>query len=48
MSVYPWSGSRGFQILTCSKYYNVLKQEIRFTLGLNATKNSDYMKKSLE
>ncbi len=31
--------------MICQKYYNILKQEIRFTLGLNATKNIDYIKK---
>ncbi len=36
---------RVFQRLICSKYYNVLKQESRFTLRLNAAKNTDYIKK---
>ncbi len=41
----PQSGDRGLQRLICFKYYNVLKLEIRFTLGLNAAENNDYMKK---
>ncbi len=41
----PQSGARGLERLTCSKYYNVPKRENRLTLGLNATKNSNYMKK---
>ncbi len=31
--------------LTCLKYYNEMKWESRFTLGLNAAKNTDYIKK---
>ncbi len=30
------------------KYYNVLKLQITFTLGLNADKNTDYMEKSFK
>ncbi len=45
MSVSTQSGARGFQRLVCFKYYNVLKLEIRFTLGLNTAENTDYMKK---
>ncbi len=45
MSTSPGSGARGLQRLICLKYYDVLKLEIRSTLGLNAAKNTDYMKK---
>ncbi len=38
------SGGSGLQRLICLKYYNVLKREIRFTLGLSAAKTTDYMK----
>ncbi len=41
-----WVEDRGPQRLICFKYYNVLNQEIRFTLGLNAAEITDYMKKS--
>ncbi len=45
MYISPRSGAMGLQRLPCSKYYNVLKWESRFTLGHNAAKNMDYMKK---
>ncbi len=38
-------GARGLQRLSLVKYYNVLEWESRFTLGLNAAKNTDYFKK---
>ncbi len=41
----PPSRATGLERLSCLKYYNVLKRENRSTLGLNAAKNSDYMKK---
>ncbi len=44
MSISPRSGARGLQRLICLKYYNALKWEMRFALGLNAAKNSDYIK----
>ncbi len=44
----PGSGAQELQRLTCLKYYNVLKWESRFTLGLNAAKNTDYIKKTLQ
>ncbi len=42
---YVYPGVKGLQRLPCLKYYNVLKRESRFTLGLNAAKNTDYRKK---
>ncbi len=45
MSISPWSGARVLQRLLCSKYYNVLKRENRFTLGLNSAKITDYIEK---
>ncbi len=41
------SGARGLESFPCLKY-NVLKWENRFTYGLEAAKNSDYMKEKLE
>ncbi len=41
----PRSGARRLEGLECSKYYNVSKRENRLTLGLNAAKKTDYMKK---
>ncbi len=32
---------KGLQRLICLKYYDVLKLEIKFTLGLNTAKNID-------
>ncbi len=48
MSVSPWSGAWGLQKLRCLKYYNILKPESRFTLGLNTAENADYIKKCFE
>ncbi len=48
MSISPHSGARWIQRLPCLKYFNVLKRKNRLTLGLNAAKNNDYMKKSLK
>ncbi len=48
MSISPRSGARGLERLPCLKQYNVLKQENRLTLGLNAAKGTDYMKKSFK
>ncbi len=39
------SWARGLQRSICLKFYNVQKWGIRFTLSLNAAKNTDYMKK---
>ncbi len=44
----PRGGARGLERLACLKYYNVLKCENRLNLGLNAAKNSDYMKKKFQ
>ncbi len=41
----PWRRVKGFQRLPYLKYYNVLKQESRFTLGLDAAKIIDYIEK---
>ncbi len=48
MSISPWSGARGPERLPFLKYYNVLKQEYRLTLGPKAAKNTDYMTKKLQ
>ncbi len=40
----PQNGARGLQTLPCLKYYYVLKLENRFTLELNAAKNTLYEK----
>ncbi len=45
MSTSSRSGARGLKRLPSLKYYNVLKWEIKFTLGLNADKITDYIKK---
>ncbi len=37
------SGTRELERLPFLKYYNALKQESRFTLGLNAAKNTHYI-----
>ncbi len=39
------SGAGGLQRLIFFKYYNVPKLERRFTSGLNAAKNTDYIEK---
>ncbi len=44
MSISPTSGARGSKDQVCLKSYNVQKREIRFTLGLDAAKNTHYMK----
>ncbi len=41
----PQSGAIGRKRLIWLKYYNVMKQQIRFTLGLTTAKNTDYKKK---
>ncbi len=46
MSISSQSGAEVFGGLSCLKYYNVLKWENSLTLGLNAAKNTDYMKKN--
>ncbi len=38
MSISPKSGASGLQGLPCFKYYNILKQESRLTLGLDTAK----------
>ncbi len=45
MSICPRSGAREIQILPRFKYYNVLKWESRFILGLNADKITNYIEK---
>ncbi len=45
LSISPTSGARGLQRSVHLKSFNVQKWEIRFTLGLSAVKNTDYMKK---
>ncbi len=40
MSIFPRREARGLQILIYQKYYNLLKREIRFTLGFNTAKNT--------
>ncbi len=45
MSIVLESRARGLQRLLFLKYYDVLKYENRFVLGLNAVKNSDYVTK---
>ncbi len=45
MFIFPKSGARGPQTLTCLKYYNILKWESKFTLGLKTAKNINYIKK---
>ncbi len=45
MSISSMSEARKLQGLVRLKCYNVLKLENRFTLGFNATKNTDYIKK---
>ncbi len=44
----PQKWSQGAPKIACLKYYNVLEWESRFTLGLNAAKNTDYIKKCFE
>ncbi len=39
------SGARRLQRSVCLKLYNVQKWEIGFTFGLNAAKNTHYVKK---
>ncbi len=48
MSISPMGGAMGLQRSVCLKCYNAQKREIRFTLGLNAAKNTHYMKKGFE
>ncbi len=45
ISIFLMTGAKGFQRLTCLKYFNELEWESRFTLRLNTTKNVDYIKK---
>ncbi len=44
MPIFPKSGATALQRLPFSKYYDVLKWQSRFTLGLNAAKNVHYIK----
>ncbi len=48
MSISPMSGARGLQRLSSLKYYNVLKWEKRFTLKLDAAKNTHFLKKDFK
>ncbi len=45
MSISLGNEVRGLQRLPSLKYYNVQKWESRFSLGLNAAKSTDYMRK---
>ncbi len=42
------SGAKGLQRLICFKYYIVLKWKSKFSLELNAAKNSQYMRKGFK
>ncbi len=44
MSIFPQSGGRELKKLIWLKYYIVLKRQITFNLGLNAAKNTHYIK----
>ncbi len=46
MSISPQSKDRRLERLIWLKYYNLQKRQIIFTLGLNAAKNTDCMKKA--
>ncbi len=48
MAISPTSGVRGLQRSVRVKFYNVQEREIRFTLGLNAAKNTHFMEKSFK
>ncbi len=48
MSISAQSEARGLESLPRSKYFNILKQKNRLTLGLNAAKNTDCMKRSVK
>ncbi len=45
MSISPKNGARGSKDMLCFKYDNTLEWESRFTLGLIAAKNIEYIKK---
>ncbi len=45
MSISYTSGVTGLQILLSFKYYSVQEWESRFTLGLDAAKNTHYIQK---
>ncbi len=45
MFISHWSGVKELERLILLKYYNVQKQQIRFTLRQNTAKNTDYMEK---
>ncbi len=46
MCIYPRSGARGLERLVGSKSYYVQKQQIIFSLGIYAAKNTHHMKKA--
>ncbi len=48
MSTSPRSGASGLQRLSCFIYYNVLKWESIFTLGLDIDKITDFIAKRFE
>ncbi len=48
MPISPRSEAKGLQRLPSLKYYIVLKQESIFTIGLDASKITDYIKKSFK
>ncbi len=45
MSIFLRSGAREHQRLPCFKYFNVLKQANRFTLGFDTAEITDYIEK---
>ncbi len=45
MSISHRSGDRGLERYASLKYFNVEKQKSRFTLGLDAAKNTNHIKK---
>ncbi len=45
MSISHRSEAIGLQKLSYFKYYNIQKWDSKFTLGLSAVKNTDYIKK---
>ncbi len=48
MYISPQSGDKGLERLIWLKYYNEQKRQIIFTLGLNAVKNTNFIKKSFK
>ncbi len=46
MSIFPQSGTTRLERLIWLKYYNVQQRQIIFTLGSNAAKNTEFIKKA--